>query len=100
MDFINLLYLRNLKTCNLTSRDDPDIMQQSASFITAKCYIIRVYTVCKAKKKRTTDKRIQYFFENYNLTPLDMYNGLSQVYCIKPEELISIPRVEIDFRYV
>ena len=25
------------------------------------------------------------FFENNNLTPLDIYNGLSQVYCIKPE---------------
>ena len=24
------------------------------------------------------------FFENYNLKPLNMYNGLSQVYCIKP----------------
>ena len=23
--------------------------------------------------------------ENYNLTPLDTYNGLSQLYCIKPE---------------
>ena len=25
------------------------------------------------------------FFLNYKLTSLDMYNGLSQVYCIKPE---------------
>ena len=25
------------------------------------------------------------FLENYNLTPLDMYNGLSQVYCIEPK---------------
>ena len=25
------------------------------------------------------------FFENFNLTPLDMYNGLSEVNCIKPE---------------
>ena len=25
------------------------------------------------------------FFENYNLTPLEMYNGLSQIYRIKPE---------------
>ena len=25
------------------------------------------------------------FFGIFNLTPLDMYNGLSQVYCIKPE---------------
>ena len=26
-----------------------------------------------------------YFFETYNLIPLDMYNELSEVYCIKPE---------------
>ena len=25
------------------------------------------------------------FFENYNPTPLDTHNGLSQVYCIKPK---------------
>ena len=33
---------------------------------------------------------------NYNLTPLDMLNDLSQVYCIKPvlEESISIQRVK------
>ena len=29
-----------------------------------------------------------FFFLNYNLTPLDMYNGISQVYCIKPERRI------------
>ena len=28
------------------------------------------------------------FFLNLNLAPLDMYNGLSQVYCIKQEEII------------
>ena len=27
----------------------------------------------------------EYFFFYYNLTPLDMYNGLSHIYCIKPE---------------
>ena len=42
------------------------------------------HTVCKGKK-RSSDKRIQYFFKHYNMTPLDMYNRLSQVYCIKPE---------------
>ena len=34
------------------------------------------------------------FFENYNLTPLDMYNGLSQVYCIKPKGKIHSQRVK------
>ena len=28
---------------------------------------------------------VSYILEDYKLTPLDMYNGLSQVYCIKPE---------------
>ena len=37
------------------------------------------------KVKKNIRKKIQYFLENYNLTPLDMYNELSQVYCIKPE---------------
>ena len=45
---------------------------------------IRVYTLCKSKKGLQT--RAQFFFENYNLTSLDIYNGLSQVYYIKPEE--------------
>ena len=27
-----------------------------------------------------------HFFLIYNLTPINMYNGLSQVYCIKQEE--------------
>ena len=31
---------------------------------------------------------LQTMFENYSLTPLDMYNGLSQVYCINPEGII------------
>ena len=34
--------------------------------------------------KKSSDKIIQYFFLKYNLTPLDMYNGLSRVYCFKP----------------
>ena len=43
-------------------------------------HIIRVYTVCK-DHKRSSDKIVQHFF-NYNLTPLDMYTGLSQDYSI------------------
>ena len=37
-------------------------------------HFIRVYTVCEGKND------LQTIFENFNLTPLDMYNGLSQVY--------------------
>ena len=59
---------------------------------TVKCSImlhfIRVYTVCKGEKDNQTIKTI--FFENYNLTPLDMYNGLLQVYCIKQEGIIHL----------
>ena len=56
-------------------------------------HFIRVYTVCIHKKDLQT--KIQYFLKNYNLTPPDMYNGLSQVYCIKPEgKSISIQRVK------
>ena len=50
-------------------------------------HFIRVNTVCKIKKKIFRQKNV-FFFKNYNLTPLtplDMYNGLSQVNCIKPE---------------
>ena len=46
-------------------------------------HFIWVYIACYGKTDNQT-KRIQYFFLNYNLTPLDMYNGLSQVYCLKP----------------
>ena len=55
-------------------------------------HFIRVYTVCKGKTDLQTieDKK----FENYNLTPFDMYNRLSQVYYInQKEESISIQMV-------
>ena len=38
------------------------------------------------KVKKIFRQKTTIFFENYNQTPLDMYNGLSQVYCIKLEE--------------
>ena len=50
-------------------------------------HFIRVYTVCKGMKNLQT-KQCNMFNENYNLTPLDMYNGLSHVYCIKQEGII------------
>ena len=48
--------------------EDPDEMQHDAAFHQG--------LHCLLTEKRSSDKRIQYFFENYNLTPLDMYNGL------------------------
>ena len=40
------------------------------------------------KVKKIFRQKIQYCFENYILTPLDTYNGLSQVDCIKPEGML------------
>ena len=45
-------------------------------------HFIRVYNVKKIFDKMTT------FFENDNLTHLDIHNGPFQNYCIKPEGII------------
>ena len=49
-------------------------------------HFIRDYTVCKGKKK-SLDKRLECNKKKFhlNLTSLEMYNGLSQLDCIKPE---------------
>ena len=48
------------------------------------------------KVKDFQTKKYNFFFLNYYLTPLDIYTGLSQVYCIKPEgRIISIQRVNL-----
>ena len=61
-------------------------------------HFIKVYTVCKGKKDIQAKQTI--FWGKYNLTPLDMYNALSQVYCIKPEGRIHyIQRVLIPVIY-
>ena len=49
-------------------------------------HFIRVYTVFIGEK--IFRKKITIFFENYNLIPLDMFNGLFHVCCIKPERRI------------
>ena len=51
-------------------------------------HFIRAYTVCKGKKDLQT--KIQYFLKINSLTPLDMYNGISQLYCLKPEVRIHL----------
>ena len=66
----------NPKTSTFANSEDQDEMPLQ--------YLIRVCTVCKGKIDLQT-KEYNIFLENYNLTPLDMYNGLSQVYCIEPE---------------
>ena len=57
-------------------------------------HFIRVYTV---KVKQIFRQKNTIFFENYNLTPLDKYNGLSQVFFIsnKKEESISVQKVKL-----
>ena len=55
-------------------------------------HFIRVYSV---KVKEIFRQKNTLSFENYNLTLLDMKNGLSQVNCIKEkEESISIQKVK------
>ena len=58
-----------------TNSEDPE-MQHNAAFHQG------LHCLCK--------KNFIFFF-NYNLTPLDMYNGLSQIFCFKS---ISIERVK------
>ena len=58
--------------------EDPDAFHQGLHM-----HLIRAYTFFKAKKIFRQKNTI--FTKKYNLTPLDMYNGLSQVYGIKPE---------------
>ena len=48
--------------------EDPDEMHHYAAFHQG--------LHCEVKK-RSSDKRITYFFKNYNWTPLDMCKGLS-----------------------
>ena len=63
--------------------EDPDEMP----------HFIRVYTFSYGVKKIFRQKDT-IFLENYNLTFLDMYNGLSQVFVSnQKEESISIQRV-------
>ena len=73
------------------NREDPDEMQHNCCISSGSTLFVKV------KKDFQTKNTI--FFENYYLTPLDIYNGLSQVYSIKPEGRIhdlSIQRVIYD----
>ena len=51
-----------------------------------KCMLSGVTLFVQVKK---IFRQNNYIFERYNLTSLDMYNGLSKVYCIKPQGRIS-----------
>ena len=55
------------------NREDPDEM----------LHFIRVFNVCNGKL--SSDKRIQYILKITTCQWPVIYNGLTQVYCIKPE---------------
>ena len=48
-------------------------------------HFIRVYNVCNLGKKDLQTIIYSIFLKKFNLTAVDMYNRLSQVYCIKQE---------------
>ena len=50
-----------------------------------------VYTVYKGNKDFHKNTN---FLKIYNRTSIDMYNGLSQVYCIKPEGKFASIRIQ------
>ena len=66
MASVDPLYSRNPLMSTFTNSEDP----VSTLFV---------------KVKKIFRQKNTIFFENYTLTHLDMYNGLSEVYCIKPE---------------
>ena len=74
----NSLYSGNPLTSTYANSEYPDKMQD----------YIRVFTVSKGRNEFQTNVYI--FLKNYNLTPIDTYDGLdlSQVYCFKPEGII------------
>ena len=65
----NPLYSGNPLMRTFVNSEDPDEMQHNAAFHQG--------LHCKGKKDLQTKE--SNIFENYNLTPLNMYNGLSQV---------------------
>ena len=72
----------------LCIRETPELVVLQTVKTQMNCCIMRhfimIYTVCK-RQKRSSDKKILFCLLNYNLTPLDIHNALSQVYFIKPE---------------
>ena len=83
----NPLYSGNPSASTFANNEDHNVIQ----------HLIQIYTVNKVKKISRQKNTI--LFLNYNSTPLDMYNGLSQVYFIKPKRknplvAISIQRIK------
>ena len=74
---LNPLYLGNPLRRTFANSEDSGEMQHIAAFYQG------LHCLLNLERLQTKEYNI---FENYNLTPLDLYNRLSQVYCIKPEE--------------
>ena len=88
---ITLLYIygNQLKGGTFTNREDPDAKLKSHIML----HFIRVYTVCYGKK-RAPGIKIQYF-RKVHLTPLFLYNDLSQVNnCFKQERKILLISIQ------
>ena len=69
---IHFLETENPLTGTLTNSEDLDEMQHKAVFH-------------KGLQKTIFRESNTILFRNYNLLPLSVYNGPSQVYCMKPE---------------
>ena len=76
--FYALLTLCIQKPLNgyFTNSEDPDEVPHDAAFHQGLHCLLRLKKIFRPKNT---------FLENYNLTPQDMYNGLAQLYRIKPE---------------
>ena len=83
------LLLNKISTLTLCIRETHKRVLLQTVKTKMKCSImlhfIRVYTVCKGQKDLQTKEYNILKKYIYNRTPLDMYNGLSQSNCIKPE---------------
>ena len=81
-DHTHLLILYWLNRSTFTNREDPDAKLKSHIMQ----LFIRVNTVCYGKKELQVQKYNINIFRKVYLTPLNIYNGLSQVSnCFKPE---------------
>ena len=75
-NFVSLTLCRpeTPKKGSLANNEDPDEMTHNGAFHQGPHCLIR--------QNRSSEKRIQQFFENYNSWPLNIYNGPSWLYCM------------------
>ena len=88
--------IKGLKLLTLCIQETPKQVLLQTVKTQMKCRIMLHFIRCTpfVMVKKIFRLKNTISIENYNLTPLDMYNGLSQVYCLnQKEESISIQRV-------